>query len=164
MIKQRIPFFDLEGHSAGTLTARVSGDSTQLQQLMSTEMSMAAIAVVNLLGSTIIAFVYGWKLSLVSLFAALPPILAAGYLRLSLEQKFEATNAAVFEESSQFGTEAVGAFRTVISLIMEDLISERYETLLRHHVKVAFSKARLSTVVFAASDSVELACMALTFW
>ncbi|KAJ4353573.1 ABC-type transporter tr06 [Didymosphaeria variabile] len=164
MLRQRIPFFDREGHSAGTLVSRVSGDSEQLQQLMSTEMSMAAVAVVNLLGSTIIAFVYGWKLSLVGLFAALPPILAAGYLRLSLEQKFEKTNAAVFQESSQFGTEAVGAFRTVISLIMEDMIGDRYETLLRYHVKKAFSDARVGTVVFAASDSVELACMALTFW
>ncbi|KAL1607999.1 ABC-type transporter tr06 [Paraconiothyrium brasiliense] len=164
MLRQRIPFFDREGHSAGTLTSRVSGDSEQLQQLMSTEMSMAAIAVVNLVGSTIIAFVYGWKLSLVALFAALPPILAAGYLRLSLEQKFEKTNAAVFEESSQFGTEAVGAFRTVLSLIMEDMIANRYETLLRYHVKKAFSDARLGTIVFAASDSVELACMALAFW
>lgn len=164
IIRQRIPFFDLENHSAGTLTSRVSGDSTQLQQLMSTEMSMAAIAVVNLTGSTIIAFVYGWKLSLVSLFAALPPILAAGYLRLAIEQKFEKTNAAVFQESSQFGTEAVGAFRTVISLIMEDMIGDRYETLLKYHVKKAFSDARLGTTVFAASDSVEMACMALAFW
>ena len=164
IIRQRIPFYDVEGHSAGTLTSRVSGDSTQLQQLMSTEMSMAAIAIVNLIGSTIIAFVYGWKLSLVALFAALPPILAAGYLRLSIEQKFEKTNAAIFEESSQFGTEAVGAFRTVISLIMEDMIGDRYETLLRYHVKKAFGQARTGTIVFAASDSVELACMALAFW
>jgi ATP-binding cassette subfamily B (MDR/TAP) protein 1 len=164
IIRQRIPFFDREGHSAGTLTSRVSGDSTQLQQLMSTEMSMAAIAVVNLVGSTIVAFVYGWKLSLVGLFAALPPILAAGYFRLSIEQKFEKTNAAIFEESSQFGTEAVGAFRTVLSLIMEDMIGNRYETLLRYHVTKAFTDARLGTVVFAASDSVELGCMALTFW
>ncbi|KAF1976540.1 P-loop containing nucleoside triphosphate hydrolase protein [Bimuria novae-zelandiae CBS 107.79] len=164
IIRQRIPFFDLEGHSAGTLTSRVSGDSEQLQQLMSTEMSMAAIAVVNLIGSTIISFVYGWKLSLVALFAALPPILAAGYLRLSIEQKFEKTNAAVFEESSQFGTDAVGAFRTVLSLIMEDMIGDRYEALLRYHVNKAFGDARVGTIVFAASDSIELAVMALAFW
>jgi ATP-binding cassette subfamily B (MDR/TAP) protein 1 len=117
IIRKRIPFFDAEGHSAGSLTSRVSADATQLQQLMSVEMSMAAIAVVNLVGSTIIAFVYGWKLSLVALLAALPPILFAGYLRLSLEMKFEKMNAKVFEESAQFATEAVGAFRTVLSLM-----------------------------------------------
>jgi ATP-binding cassette subfamily B (MDR/TAP) protein 1 len=164
MIRKKIPFFDAEGHSAGSLTSSVSSDSENLQQLMSTEMSLAAIACVNLVGSTIIAFVYGWKLSLVGLFCALPFILAAGYLRLSLEMKFEEMNAAVFAESSQFATEAVGAFRTVLSLIMEDMISERYKSLLRQHVSKAFSSAKFSTIVFAASDSVELACMALTFW
>ena len=131
---------------------------------MSTEMSLALVAVVNLLGSVIISFVYGWKLSLVSLFAALPPILAAGYLRFALEMKFEQMNATVFEDSAQFATEAVGAFRTVLSLGMENTITNRYQSLLVGHVKQAFGSAKFGTIVFAASDSVELACMALTFW
>lgn len=164
MLKKRIPFYDVEGHSAGSLTSRVSTDATQLEQLMGTEMSLALIAVVNLLGSIAIAFAYGWKLTLVGLFAALPPILAAGYLRFSLENKFEKMNAAVFQDSSQFASEAVGAFRTVMALIMEDLICDRYETLLQGHVSKAWTTARFSTIVFAASDSVELACMALCFW
>lgn len=125
---------------------------------------MAMISCVNLLGSIIISFVYGWKLSLVGLFAALPPILAAGYLRFRIEMKFEEMNAAVFKDSSQFATEAVGAFRTVLSLLMEDLICDRYQTLLRSHVKQAYGSAKYGTIVFAASNSVELACMALAFW
>ncbi|KAF2713122.1 P-loop containing nucleoside triphosphate hydrolase protein [Pleomassaria siparia CBS 279.74] len=164
MVRKRIAFFDAEGHSAGSLTSKLSDDTTQLQQLMSTEMSMALIACVNLTGSVAIAFAYGWKLSLVGLFCALPPILAAGYLRFSLEMKFEKMNAAVFEDSSQFATEAVGAFRTVLSLTMEDLIGNRYQSLLSGHVKTALGSAKLGTVIFAASDSVELACMALSFW
>lgn len=164
MLLKRIPFYDLDDNSAGTLTSRLSGDAEMLQQLMSTEMSLAAISVVNLVGSIIIAFVYGWKLSLVCLCCALPPILAAGYLRVSLEMKFEEMNAAVFSESSQFATEAVSAFRTVLSLLMEDMIGDRYQSLLREHVRKAFASAKFGTVIFAASDSVELACMALTFW
>lgn len=164
MMRKRISFFDAEGHSAGALTSRLSSDTEQLQQLMSTEMSMALIACVNLVGSIAIAFAYGWKLTLVGLFCALPPILAAGYLRFSLEMKFEKMNAAVFEDSSQFATEAVGAFRTVLSLTMEDLIGDRYQSLLSTHVKAAFGRAKFGTIVFAASDSVELACMALSFW
>jgi ATP-binding cassette subfamily B (MDR/TAP) protein 1 len=164
MFRKRIPFFDAEGHSPGSLTSRLSSDTVQLQQLMSTEMSLALIACVNLLGSIIIAFVYGWKLSLVGLFCALPPILAAGYLRFRLETRFEKMNAAVFEDSSQFATEAVGAFRTVVSLNMEGPIGDRYQSLLRDHVTKAFGSAKFGTIVFAASDSVELACMALAFW
>ena len=164
MIRKRIAFFDDQGHSPGSLTARLSADCEQLQQLMSTEMSLALIACVNLIGSIIIAFVYGWKLSLVGLFAALPLILAAGYLRTRLEMHFEQANAKVFENSSQFATEAVGAFRTVLSLTMEQMIGDRYDTLLKGHVAQAFASAKFGTLVFAGSDSIELACMALTFW
>ena len=65
---------------------------------------------------------------------------------------------------SQFATEAVSGFRTVISLIMEDMINDRYDVLLKGHVKEAFSSAKFGTLIFAASDSIELACMALAFW
>lgn len=164
MIRKRIAFFDEQDHSAGSLTSRLSADIVQLQQLMSFEMSMALIAIVNLIGSLIISFVYGWKLSLVGLFTAMPLILVAGYFRMRLEIKFAEATAKVFENSSQFATEAVGAFRTVLSLIMENMIADRYDTLLRGHVTSAFASAKYSTVVFAASDSIELACMALTFW
>lgn len=164
MIRKRIAFFDMESHSAGSLTSRLSDDAQKLQQMMSTEMSLAATSVFNLAGSVIISFVYGWKFSLVSFFCALPPILVAGFMRLRLEMGFETMNAGVFEETSQFATEAVGAFRTVLSLIMEDVISDRYRDLLSIHVKTASKKAQLGTLVFAASDSVEMACMALAFW
>lgn len=164
MIRKQIPFFDEVGHSPGSLTSRLSNDCTQLQQLMSSEMGYVLIAVVNLAGCLIISFVFGWKLSLVGLFSVLPLIIFAGYMRMKIELEFESDNAKVFEDSSQFASEAVGAFRTVLSLIMEDMIGTRYDTLLKSHVKQAFKSARFGTLVFAASDSIEFACMALAFW
>jgi ATP-binding cassette, subfamily B (MDR/TAP), member 1 len=127
-------------------------------------MSMGLGAAVNLLGCIIISFVYGWKLSLVGIFSIMPVILTAGFFRIKLEMEFEELNAAVFAESSQFATEAIGAFRTVTSLMMEDLIVDRYANLLRLHVVKASKKAFPSTVVFATSDSIELLCQALVFW
>ncbi|KAF2034262.1 P-loop containing nucleoside triphosphate hydrolase protein [Setomelanomma holmii] len=164
MIQKRISFFDDTNHSPGSLTSKLSTDCEQLQQLIGTEMSFAFIAVVNLVGSIIIAFVYGWKLTLVGVFSAMPLILVAGYVRVRIEKQFEKDNAKIFEESSQFAAEAVGAFRTVLSLIMEDSITDRYNTLLQGHVKQTFKDAKYGTIVFAASDSVDLACMALAFW
>lgn len=164
MIRKRISFFDDAGHSTGSLTSKLSSDCEQLQQLTGTEMSLAFIAIVNLIGSILIAFIYGWKLTLVGIFSAMPLILAAGYIRTRIEMQFEKDNAKVFENSSQFAAEAVGAFRTVLSLIMEESITNRYDELLKGHVKQSFHSAKFGTVVFAASDSVDLACMALTFW
>lgn len=44
------------------------------------------------------------------------------------------------------------------------MICRRYEALLADHVTKAFKKARFSTIIFSASDSIQLLCMALTLW
>lgn len=127
-------------------------------------MAFALIALFSTLGCVIIAFTFGWKLSLVAVFSAMPIILGAAFYRVRFEMQFEKMNAAVFAESSKFAAEAISAFRTVTSLTLEDMITDRYAKLLQGHVDAAAKKARLTTLVFALSNSVGLLCMALTFW
>lgn len=86
------------------------------------------------------------------------------FFRIRYEIQFEKMNQEVFAESSKFAAEAIGAFRTVASLTLEDMICRRYEVLLQGHVHRAFDKAKFSTIVFAFSDSISLLCMALTFY
>jgi len=73
-------------------------------------------------------------------------------------------NSAVFAESSQFAAESIGAFRTVTSLTLEDTITDRYARLLEGHVHEALRKATWRTLIFAFSDSVNLAVQSLIFW
>jgi ATP-binding cassette subfamily B (MDR/TAP) protein 1 len=159
-----IAFFDTEDNSIGTLAARISNDPTQLQQLLGINMAMVYISFLSLVGCVIIAFVFGWKLTVLTVFVALPLLLGSGFYRIRYELQFEKMNQAVFAESSKFAAEAIGAFRTVNSLTLEDMICNRYDVLLRAHVKKAFDKARFTTLIFAASDSLQLPIMALTFW
>lgn len=70
----------------------------------------------------------------------------------------------VFSESSKWAAESIGAFRCVSSLTLEDVIIERYKKLLDGHVVSAYRKARWTTLIFALSDSLALACQALIFW
>jgi ATP-binding cassette subfamily B (MDR/TAP) protein 1 len=164
MVRKRIPFFDREENSPGALAARLSTDSSHLQQLLGTEMGMSLVGVLSIVGSIIISFVFGWKLSLVGIGIVMPIILAAGYLRVSLESSFERLNAVVFAETSQFGSEAIAGFRTVTALTMEESIEQRFEDLLMKHSQKALKKAKWSTIVFAFSDSADLLCQALVFW
>lgn len=126
--------------------------------------SLVFTAVLSLVGCLLIAYIFGWKLTLLTSFVAMPIILAGGFFRIRYEIQFESMNQAVFAESSKFAAESIGAFRTVSSLTLEEMICRRYEILLQAHVKAAFNKSKYSSLVFAGSDSVQLLTMALAFW
>ncbi|TVY82673.1 ABC transporter BEA3 [Lachnellula suecica] len=164
IIDKEIPFFDAEENSSGTLAARVANDPTQLQQLLGMNMALVVVGALSMVGCVIIGFVFGWKLTLLATGVAMPIIIIGSFFRVRYELQFEAMNQEVFAESSKFGAEAIGAFRTVTSLTLEDMICRRYEILLQGHVHKAFNKARYATLLFAFSNSISILCVALTFW
>lgn len=117
-----------------------------------------------MLGCSILSLVVGWKLALVCICAALPFIFFAGLVRVRIEVKFATDTAAVFAESAQFASEAVGAYRTVSSLIMEESIRERYQLLLQDQTKRFFRTTVLAAMVFSASESINLLAAGLCYW
>ncbi len=127
-------------------------------------MAFAIISILNVVGCLIIAFYFGWKLTLVTLCSAMPLIFGAAFFRIRYETKFEEMNNQVFAESAKFATESIGAFRTVSALTLEHTICSRYEKLLRDHTKNAFGKASWTTLVFAMADSISILCMAFVLW
>ncbi|KAK6216598.1 ABC transporter [Colletotrichum tabaci] len=157
-------FFDAEGNSAGSLTARLATDPTMLQQLLGTNMAFVLISLFNVIGCVVVGLVFGWKLTLVALGTSMPIIVAAMFYRVRHEASFEEANNAVFAESAKFASESIAAIRTVSSLTMEDGICQRYDDLLNAHVKDAFRRSRFSVMVFSFSDSISLLCMAFVLW
>lgn len=144
--------------------SRLSSDPKKLQELLGMNSAFPLISVFNLVGCIILAFYFGWKLTLVTFFAAMPFILMASFIRVRYEVQFETLDAKVFAGSSQFATEVIGAFRTVSSLVMEDTIINKYEGLLQEQIKKSTRKASYAMLIYAFSDSIELLGMALTFW
>ncbi|ROV99983.1 hypothetical protein VMCG_06178 [Cytospora schulzeri] len=67
-------------------------------------------------------------------------------------------------ESSKWASEAIGAFRSVSALTLEDMIIQRYERLLHGHTMAAYRKARWKSIVIALSGSLPMACQALILW
>ena len=164
ILRKRIIFFDREGRSPGTLTARMSTDATQIQELIGLNSGMGLISIWNLIGSITISFYFGWKLALVGVFTIMPIVLMAGFFRFKLEHGFEKLNQAVFRESSQFGSEAIAAYRTVTSLMMEDKLLVRFDDLLKDQARKAFRKARVNTFILSFSDTADMFCQALCFY
>ncbi|KAF2642180.1 ABC multidrug transporter-like protein [Massarina eburnea CBS 473.64] len=164
IITKRISFFDDPQNSIGLLNARIATDPSQLQQLLGINMAMVLISIFSLLGCTIVALAIHWKFALVVIGSSMPIILAGGWYRVRHEVKFEERNNEVFAESARFATEAIGAIRTVACLTLEKSICGRYEGLLKSHVEKSWVETRVSGMVFAASDSLVLLCMAFALW
>ena len=101
ILAKPIEFYDAEDNSSGTLTARVANDPTQLQQLLGINMAMVLQAIFSLTGCIIIAFYFGWKLTLLAVFVALPLIMSGAFFRFRYEIQFETMNQKVFAESSK---------------------------------------------------------------
>ena len=144
--------------------SRLSSDPKTLQELLGANSTFPLISVFNVIGCLAISLSFGWKLTVVTFFAGTPVVFTAAFMRVRWEVHFEEMNAKVFASSSQFATEAIGAFRTVSSLTMEDYIVNKYASLLKKQIKDAVRKVWYAMLVYALSDSIELCAMALAFW
>ena len=164
MITKQVSFFDDSSNAVGILTTRLVSDPAQLQQLLGTNMAMVFISIFSLIGCITIATLFHWKFALVVIGSSLPVILAGGWYRVRHEVGFVTRNNEVFAESARFATEAIGAIRTVASLTLERDVCEKYRQLLESHTMKSWKEARLSGLVFAASDSLVLLCMAFALW
>lgn len=164
MIRKPVSWHDKEESKEGTLVQRLAADSTALQQLLGNNMAFVTIAILSISGCMAIAFYFGWKLTAVALSCAMPLAIAAGFFRSRVEKKMQKLNTRVFAESAQFATEAMGAIRTVTALTLEDTISRNYDKMLTDHLHMAYKKARVATLLYSASESVPLLCIAFILW
>ncbi|KAF3483014.1 multidrug resistance protein [Arthroderma uncinatum] len=164
MISQDIEFFDQPDNSSGSLTARLSTDPQNLQDLLSSNIGLILIVMVSLLSVIILALATGWKLALVSLFGCLPPLFLAGFTRMRMEMQAQDKNAKLYLESARFAAEAVNSIRTVSSLTLESTVYNNYGDRLKGPVARSVKHTIISMIFFGLSDSIDTAAMALGFW
>lgn len=84
------------------------------------------ICIVYVVPSSILALISEWKLGLVGVFGALPPVVLCGYLHIRLEFKLEADTRERFASSASLAAEAVSTIRTATSLALEICVLGRY--------------------------------------
>lgn len=135
-----------------------------IQELLGAPAGMVISAIVTLITSCSLALAICWNLSLVVIATAVPINFLAGFLKVKIEKRFIHDSLEVFEESSQFSTEAVGAYRTVSSLVLEKPIRNRYKALLQKHVERQWKRIVWSSVMYSAVDSLGILTSAFTWW
>ncbi|PHH60177.1 hypothetical protein CDD81_2063 [Ophiocordyceps australis] len=163
-LRQDMSFFDKPSNSTGALVSLLASEPTSLQDLLSFNVLLLVINAVNLLSSSILAIVYGWKLGLVLSLGALPLLVASGYVRIRLEGKFEEDTAGRFAQSSGVAAEAVMGIRTISSLALEPRVIERYQETLQGIAQHAIGSLGVKMFFYALSQSISFLVMALGFW
>ncbi|KAF2849496.1 multidrug resistance protein-like protein 1 [Plenodomus tracheiphilus IPT5] len=164
ILTQDMAFFDDAANASGALASNLSSYPTSLYELMGFNLMLIFINIVNVISSSILAIVVGWKLGLVVVFGALPPLLFCGYLRIRLEFKLEELNGKRFANSAALASEAVSAIRTVSSLALERHILSMYESRLRGVAKSGIKALIFTMFWYSLTQSISFLAMALGFW
>ncbi|ETS84302.1 hypothetical protein PFICI_02327 [Pestalotiopsis fici W106-1] len=164
MLRQDIQFFDRPENTTGALTSRLDSYPQAILELMSFNIALILINILNILGSSILALVIQWKLGLVGVFAGLPPMLFAGYARIRLETHMESKNSHRFSNSASIASESITAIRTVSSLAIESTMLERYSNELGSAIRQSILPLLHMMFWFSFTQAIEYFILALGFW
>jgi ATP-binding cassette, subfamily B (MDR/TAP), member 1 len=157
-------FFDRPENSSGAITAKLSSVPNALLELISANLLLIFIVLINVISSSVLAIAYGWKLGLVVVFGGMPLLLASGYVKIRLDQKLENLTGDWFSESAGLATEAVTSIRTVASLTMETDVMNEYSRKMDQIVGTAARSLSYTMILYALSQALEFLIMALGFW
>jgi len=157
-------FFDKEENASGSLASKLSLYPNNLVELLGFNVMLILINVVNVVSSSVLAIIVGWKLGLAIVFGALPPLIFSGYLRIRLETKLEDQTTKNFSRSAALASEAVSAIRTVSSLALERQILSQYQERLQGVAQRSIKALTWTMFWYSLTQSISFLAMALGFW
>lgn len=127
----------------GELTSRVSGDVNLLEAGIGDKISSAVQFTTMLITGLIIAFIYGWKLSLVVLLAA-PFLMISGALFARMAASGASSTQDAYAAAGAVATEVFSLIRTVTAFNGQETEAKRYDQKLQAAYLAGVKDAALS--------------------
>ncbi|KJE88541.1 multidrug resistance protein 1a [Capsaspora owczarzaki ATCC 30864] len=163
MLRQNIAFFDMPANATGALTARLAVDASMVQGMAGSRFGTLTQVAVNLLAGVIIAFVAGWKLTLVIL-ACIPLIMFAGALQMKALGGFSAQGKLAYQKSGKVASEAIENARTVTTLNKQAFFLSNFEHELVFPYHLGVKKSHVAGVGFGFSQAMMFFTYAVAFY
>ncbi|EME44943.1 hypothetical protein DOTSEDRAFT_52355 [Dothistroma septosporum NZE10] len=157
-------FFDRPENSSGSLASKLTSVPTSLMELISANVMLMFIVIVNVVASSVLGIAFGWKLGLVVVFGGLPILIGSGFIRIRMDQKLEKDSGERFADSAGLATEAVTSIKTISSLTLESEIMKEYSAAMDGIVASSTKGFLITLVPYALSQSLEFLVLALGFW
>ncbi|KAF8790548.1 ATP-dependent translocase ABCB1 like protein [Argiope bruennichi] len=162
IIRQDIAWFDDDRHSSGKLASRLATDIPLVKTAAGVRIGTVISAVVTLVASITIAFIFGWKLAL-ALIVVVPILLVAGALQMKTLKGNQKRDAELMSNASEVASEAIENIKTVQSLTLEERFYERYVSNLFKPFMENKKNARVYALAYAFSQAVMFFTYAAAF-
>ncbi|XP_010127954.1 PREDICTED: multidrug resistance protein 1-like, partial [Chlamydotis macqueenii] len=140
LLQQEVGWYDDQKNAVGVLLTRLATDASQVKGATGSRLGLMTMTVFTLLTAIIIAFVYGWQLTLLIL-ACIPFVIATNAARVSSVSGHAAKDQKALEEAGRISTESVENIRTVASLTKEEAFYEKYIASLNGPYRDSLKKA-----------------------
>ncbi|NXD83760.1 MDR1 protein, partial [Halcyon senegalensis] len=140
LLQQEVGWYDDQKNAVGVLLTRLATDASQVKGATGSRLGLMTMTVFTLLTAIIIAFVYGWQLTLLIL-ACIPFVIATNAARVSSVSGHAAKDQKALEEAGRIATETVENIKTVASLTREEAFYERYTASLNGPYRDSLTKA-----------------------
>ncbi|KAJ3127622.1 Multidrug resistance protein 1 [Nowakowskiella sp. JEL0407] len=140
LMKQEIAFFDQPENGLGSLTSQLATDASKIGDLIANVMGDATQMVGCAIVGFILAFYYGWQLTLI-LFVFVPLLMVAEYMESSQEMGFQNSVKESYDHAADTAAEAMKEIRTVASLNRQSYFETRYSVKIERPNKMAISSA-----------------------
>lgn len=137
IISQEMPFFDFS--KTGELLARLSSDTSVLQNALSVNISMLLRNIFQTLAGIILLFVTSWKLTIFILLLIPPLAIIVAIFGKRVKSISKETQDAL-ALSSAVAEESISGVRTVKAFAQENWEIERYTSRLNHSFNLSLAK------------------------
>ncbi|KAI9291925.1 hypothetical protein K502DRAFT_320537, partial [Neoconidiobolus thromboides FSU 785] len=138
VLSQEMGWFD--SISSGDIASRIAGDINMVQDGMSDKVGILIQNITCFIGAFVIAFMKGWKLTLVML-TSVPLVIFSGMLIGKTVAHSSKGGQGVYGEAGSIAEEVLSAIKTIYSFNTQEKEQLRYENKLQIARKSGFRKA-----------------------
>lgn len=161
LMRQDCHFFD--NRETGALAHLIINDVNLIQSGIGDKLPTCVQYTSTFLVGIVVAFVYGWKLTLVIL-AITPLLLGTGIIFGKAYAAAESSGHGAYAEASSIATEALSLIRTVTAFSGQEEEATRYENSLTRAFRTAGRAAILSGIGLGFALAIIISSYALSFW
>ncbi|CAF2579229.1 unnamed protein product [Rotaria sp. Silwood2] len=162
LLQQDVAYFDQPENNTGALCTRLATEASDVQGATGIRIGTMLQNVSNLGVGMILAFIYGWSLTLLML-AFVPFMIVAGFLQTYLMTGFANKDKKALEDAGKIAVETISNIRTVAQLTKEKHFGDEYCKLLEFPYRNSLKRAHVFGFLFSLTDSIMFFAQAALF-